>query len=160
MRLFGRVPGYATLAYDMLKGPLAIGAGMAVGAGDWFAYGAGLTAFIGHRLPFYLDFKGGRGFATANGLLVFALAHAVWRGYLPLLDGAVFVALFLILWWALNDRAMPDATLLPLAYLDIVRGAPLAFTVLTGLGVAYVWIYNLRRVRRERLWRVRRPIET
>ena len=156
MRTLGKTAGIATAIYDMLKGPLAVAVGFAVGASAWAAYGAGIAAFVGHRFPFYLGFRGGRGFATASGLLIFGFGYAAANGYLPLLDVAVFVGLFLVLWWVFGGRTVPDALVLPLAFLDLVlRSAPLAFTVPLGLVVAYVWLYNIARVRREKLFRLR-----
>lgn len=156
MQTLGRGPGYLTAAYDMLKGALAVAVGFGLGASEWAAYGAGLAAFLGHRFPFYLGFKGGRGFATASGLLIFGLGYAVWAGYLPSLDGAVFLGLFLVLWWVFHDRAAPDAIVLPIAYVDVVlRSTSPAFTVFMGVIVGYVWLYNIGRVRRENLLRLR-----
>jgi acyl phosphate:glycerol-3-phosphate acyltransferase len=156
MQTLGRGPGYMTAAYDMLKGPVAVAVAFALGASEWAAYGAGLAAFLGHRFPFYMGFRGGRGFATASGLLIFGLGYAVRQGYLPALDGAIFFGLFLVLWWVFRDRAAPDAIVLPVAYLDVVlRSTSLAFTVFMGVIVGYVWAYNIGRVRREKLFRLR-----
>ncbi len=156
MQTLGKAPAIVTAIYDVFKGPVAVAVGFALGAGEWAAYGAGVAAFAGHRFPFYLGFKGGRGFATTSGLLIFGLGYAVFRGYLPLLDGAVFLGLFLVLWWVFRDRAVSDAIVLPIAYLDLVlRSAPLALIVPMGLVVAYIWAYNIGRVRREKLLRLR-----
>ncbi|MBE0417655.1 MAG: glycerol-3-phosphate acyltransferase [Coriobacteriia bacterium] len=156
MQTLGRGPGYLTAIYDMLKGPIAVAVGFALGASEWAAYGAGFAAFLGHRFPFYLRFRGGRGFAAASGLLIFGLGYAVWREYLPPLDGAIFFGLFLVLWWVFRDRAAPDAIVLPIAYLDVVlRSTSLAFTIFMGVIIVYVWVYNIGRVRREKLLRLR-----
>jgi glycerol-3-phosphate acyltransferase PlsY len=146
--------GRITAAIDILKGPLAVAVAAAVGAGEWATYGAGLAAIAGHRYPFYLRFKGGRGFATATGLLAFGLGYAVWQGWLPVLDGVVAVALFTALWSIRRDRGIPNAVVLPLAYADIVwRQPPVAFTVCLGAVVVFVWVFNFRRVRSEHLLR-------
>ncbi|MDT8434198.1 MAG: glycerol-3-phosphate acyltransferase [Anaerosomatales bacterium] len=156
VQTLGRGPGYLTAVYDMLKGPVAVAVGFALGAGEWAAYGAGIAAFLGHRFPFYLGFKGGRGFATASGLLIFGIGYAAVRGFLPLLDVVLFLGLFLVLWWVFGGRAVPDTVVLPLAVLDLVaRRVPLEFLVPTGIVIAYVWIYNITRVRREKLFRLR-----
>ncbi len=155
--VFGAPAGYATLAVDMLKAPLAVAVGFAIGAPEPVAYGAGLAAFLGHRYPFYLRFRGGRGFACAAGLLAAGLVFGVWRGYLPAVDGLVFLGLFLALWWRFGDRAVPDATVLPLAFADLAwRNVSPAFTAGIGVVAAYVWLHNIRRVRDEGLLGPRR----
>ncbi len=81
-RVAGKKLGVLTLALDALKGlvpTLAMAAWVAPLAPAtqrpyWIA-GTGLAAFLGHCYPVYLKFRGGKGVATAFGVL---LALAPW----------------------------------------------------------------------------------
>ncbi len=90
-RVVGRLPGLFVLAVDMLKGwfPVAVLAASAVRwdpalAPDWAAILSGVAAVAGHIFNPFLQFRGGKGVATALGVLL-ALSHqlalsaaAVW----------------------------------------------------------------------------------
>lgn len=69
MRIAGRGPAAMTLIGDILKGIvpmlLAIGLGYSTTAIAW----VGLAAFLGHLLPIFFRFQGGKGVATAFGVL-------------------------------------------------------------------------------------------
>lgn len=74
IRNFGWVPGLITFAGDVLKGVAASLIGLWLtgwtGAGWEGACLGGLMAVIGHILPFYLKFKGGKGVATSFGVFL------------------------------------------------------------------------------------------
>ncbi|NLK49963.1 MAG: glycerol-3-phosphate 1-O-acyltransferase PlsY [Candidatus Cloacimonetes bacterium] len=71
LRNYGTVAGLIVLALDLGKG-LAVAwlAKMIFAPGDyWIALAAG-AAFLGHIYPVWLNFKGGKGIATAAGLFI------------------------------------------------------------------------------------------
>ena len=59
----------ATLLLDALKGTLPVLAAMHISGAD-MAIAAGFGAFVGHILPIWLNFKGGKGVATYVGVLL------------------------------------------------------------------------------------------
>jgi glycerol-3-phosphate acyltransferase PlsY len=75
----------ATLVCDALKGTLPVALAMWFG-GEIVAIAAGFGAFIGHILPVWLKFRGGKGVATYFGVLLglnwvfFLISAAVWLG--------------------------------------------------------------------------------
>jgi len=74
-RLGGKRAAALTLAGDMLKGLLPVLLARAVGAGPEVLAATALAAFLGHLYPVFFGFIGGKGVATAFGV-VFGLD---WR---------------------------------------------------------------------------------
>ncbi|HLT97217.1 MAG TPA: glycerol-3-phosphate 1-O-acyltransferase PlsY [Acidimicrobiia bacterium] len=78
LRTLGRGPAIAVLVGDMMKGVLAAGMGMVAGGdpiGVW-AFAAGLAAVVGHCYPIFHRFKGGKGVATAVGVVALTVPLA------------------------------------------------------------------------------------
>lgn len=111
-----------TLLGDALKGWLAVWLvqryGPAYGVGDWGVALAGLAAFLGHLYPLYFGFKGGKGVATAAGVIVglnpwLALAAgATWviialffrYSSLASMIAAVFAVFYSAFGWGFDER--------------------------------------------------------
>jgi glycerol-3-phosphate acyltransferase PlsY len=68
-RLMGWKAGLVVLVADFGKGAIASGVGLAV-AGRGGAFALGIAAVLGHMFPVTRRFKGGKGVATAGGMLV------------------------------------------------------------------------------------------
>jgi glycerol-3-phosphate acyltransferase PlsY len=80
-RLMGWKAGLLVMAGDLAKGAIAAGVGLAA-AGRGAAFVLGILAVLGHTYPVTRRFKGGKGVATAGGMLavlypVIVLALAV-----------------------------------------------------------------------------------
>ncbi|MBK5261799.1 MAG: glycerol-3-phosphate acyltransferase, partial [Peptostreptococcaceae bacterium] len=68
LRVLGKKAGIITFAGDILKGVVAVILGRYVG-GETIAMACGLLAFCGHVWPVFYKFKGGKGAATALGVI-------------------------------------------------------------------------------------------
>lgn len=123
LRTLGRLPAVVALVGDLLKGVVAAAMGMvASGIADplvHWAFAAGLAAVVGHCYPIFHRFRGGKGMATALGVLVFtvplvALADAViWMVTVKLSKTAsaasllvVLVTIPLALWMGVGGLAL------------------------------------------------------
>lgn len=85
LRVMGKKAGALTLLIDILKGVGGVFVGQYFG-GEYLAVVCGLAVFLGHIFPAIYRFKGGKGIATALGVLL-ALK-------LPLAFACLGVALF------------------------------------------------------------------
>jgi glycerol-3-phosphate acyltransferase PlsY len=74
-RVVGKGPGLAVYLLDALKGFVPVLVSKIVWPSNgipeqWFFIGVGLAAIMGHVFTPYLKFKGGKGVATASGVLL------------------------------------------------------------------------------------------
>jgi glycerol-3-phosphate acyltransferase PlsY len=119
LRVGSKPAAALTLAGDVLKGVVPVIVARVLDFGAGVAALAGVFAFLGHLFPIFFQFRGGKGVATAFGLL-FALhwptglvSGAVWLGlFLPLRISSVasmtaFIAAPVCLWFWLPAAFWP-----------------------------------------------------
>jgi len=68
-RAAGKAAGALTLAADILKGTAPTYIALSLGGEPLFVSAVGLAAFLGHLFPVFLSFRGGKGVATACGVM-------------------------------------------------------------------------------------------
>jgi len=110
LRLGGKKAAALTLVGDLLKGLLPVLLARALGVGGWPLALVALAAFLGHLFPLYFGFRGGKGVATALGVL---LAYAP-----PLGLCVLFLWLLVFAWKRVSSLAALVAALAaaPLAW--------------------------------------------
>ena len=130
----------ATLLLDAFKGWLPVWAvahwGGVWGLGDGALAVVGLGAFLGHLFPVFFRFKGGKGVATAAGVL---LGLQPWLGLATLLSWVLMAAVFRYS----SLSAITAAVFAPAFYLlgDGLAwdsAAPVAVTIAV-MGVLLLW---------------------
>lgn len=144
LRTLGRGPAVMVLAGDMAKGLLAAAFGWIAAGGQPFdqpvAYLAGLLAVIGHIFPLFHRFKGGKGVATAGGVMLFTVPVAA------LILAAAWVVVAKLFKVAAIASLVAVAGALPLAYLFGAEGWSLVW--LGAMLVLIVWRHrpNIQRM--------------
>ena len=138
LRSGNRAAAVATLLLDALKGYLpvllAVVYGPAFGLGEGTVAMVGLAAFLGHLWPVFFGFKGGKGVATAAGVL---MGINPWLGLATLVTWALIAAFFRYS----SLAAIVAAVFAPFYQLLIWGGGPLALTV-AAMGLLLVWRHS------------------
>ena len=85
-RTVGKKWGFIAFFLDVMKGLLPTLAAKVWGSADWLPLAVGVMCVVGHMLTPYMKFKGGKGVATAFGMLI---------GLTPALVGVAFLVFVL-----------------------------------------------------------------
>ncbi len=144
LRTLGRFPAAMVFVGDMLKGTVGAAMGMiASGTANpqiHWAFLAGLAATVGHCYPVFHRFRGGKGVATAGGVMLFTvplvafISTAVWAVVVKLTKTASIGSLFLAV------------LTIPLAMWRGVEGLSLLWLALTVLLVIWRHRGNIKRM--------------
>ena len=137
-RVLGWKAGLAVFALDVVKGALAAGLGLAV-SGRLGALVVGIAAVMGHVFPVTRRFRGGRGVATAGGLVLVVY---------PLIFGVLIVGWILV---GFGLRRASVASLLVAVALPVLvalRGYGRQEVVLTGVLAVLILVRHAPNLRR------------
>jgi glycerol-3-phosphate acyltransferase PlsY len=122
--------------FDVAKGTAAVVlCGRMAGDGAWLPYLTGAAAIVGHVFPVYLRFKGGKGVATAAGVMA-GLAP------IPIAVSAAFWGLLLYATGIMSLASVAGAIAFPLAVWVFAPGRPLL--LVTGILIASFIIFTHR----------------
>lgn len=69
LRVNGRLPAVIVLIFDMLKGVIPVYIAYRLGISPFFLGIIGISACLGHIFPCFFHFRGGKGVATALGMM-------------------------------------------------------------------------------------------
>ncbi len=69
-RVLGAVPGAIVLVLDAMKGALPVWLAIRYSGEPWLVMATGLAAILGHCFSPFLEFRGGKGVATAMGVFL------------------------------------------------------------------------------------------
>ncbi len=133
-----------TLVFDALKGfvpvVLCLAFGERVGLTPVTAAWVGLAAFVGHLWPVFFGFKGGKGVATAAGVLM------AWN---PLLALATLASFAIILYFSryVSLASIVAAAFAPF-YQALIWGVTPALLALAAMSLLLVWRHegNIRKL--------------
>lgn len=135
LRSGNKAAAVVTLLLDAIKGylPVLVATllGPRLGWGEGMVALVGLAAFLGHLWPVFFGFKGGKGVATAVGVL---LGFNPWLGLATIATWVLIAAFFRYS----SLASLIAAVFAPFYQLLIWGGGPVAATV-TVLGLLLIW---------------------
>jgi len=127
-----KLAAFLTLFGDAFKGYLAVWLAMHYGLGDTVICLVALAVFTGHLYPIYYRFQGGKGVATALGVL---LAISPWLGLSVLLTWILAFAI----WRYSSLAAILAAALSPLFAWNLLDGKWDYFLMTIVLAGLLIW---------------------
>jgi len=145
-RILGKTAGILTLLGDGTKGLVAVWLAQAWGHTPVLPAVAALAAVLGHMFPLYHGFRGGKGVATALGVLLPTMP-------LPLLGGLLVWLVVVTIWRYVSAGSILAALVVPL--LAALWSYPLPL-VLAAVLIALLVLYK----HRENLYRLRQGSES
>jgi glycerol-3-phosphate acyltransferase PlsY len=144
LRSGNRAAAVLTLALDALKGYvpvlMVLVYGPRYGLGETVAAFAGLAAFLGHLWPVFFRFQGGKGVATAAGVL---MALNPWLGVAVLASWVIIAAFF-----RYSSLASVVAAVFAPFYQALIWGLEPAILAIIGMSLLLVWRHegNIRKL--------------
>ncbi|MFM2447975.1 MAG: hypothetical protein RIS44_425 [Pseudomonadota bacterium] len=138
LRSGNKLAAILTLVFDALKGYLPVLAvvlwGAPHGLGEGTAAAVGLAAFLGHLWPVFFRFQGGKGVATAAGVMF---------GLNPLLGAATLLTWLIVAFFSRYSSlaAIVSAVFAPFYQLLIWDAGPIAI-VAGAMGLFLIWRHS------------------
>jgi len=137
-RVVGPFAGILTLLLDAAKGSVAVlGAARLTGDSATWMMLAGICALLGHCFPLWLDFRGGKGVATAAGVFLMLCPLAMFS--------ALALFILVVAFWrfsSLGSLAAAAAIPLLMYFLWAPHHAPPLIITFGSLGISTLVIYK------------------
>jgi glycerol-3-phosphate acyltransferase PlsY len=140
LRTLGPVAASLAFVVDTLKGAAAVWLGSRSG-NAYLPFACGLAAMLGHIYPFYIKFRGGKGVATAAGILFILFPRVAT------ISIAIFILVLLIFRYV--SLATIVTTILTIPLLVIFKGTPREIVFLSILAALIIWRHRTNIIR---LW--------
>ncbi len=142
LRVGGKKAAMVTLLGDMLKGLLPVAAANLMGADSLIVAATGLAAFLGHLFPIFFGFQGGKGVATALGVML----GMNWLLGLAVIGTWVAVAAIS----KISSLSALTAALLAPVYAMLILQQPLSAGLIAVMSGCLFWRHreNIRRLLR------------
>ncbi|MBC7319056.1 glycerol-3-phosphate acyltransferase [bacterium] len=146
--------------YDCSKGLLAMFIAKEIfHSQELVIYLSGISAILGHVAPFYLGFRGGRGVATATGMLIFTLAKVAVRDISPLelLNSLIYLSFFtLCIYCSTWDENFLAVTVLPMVALTLIFLVKLSSELVFLLGlISFIFVVSVMNMRRLKMFTIK-----
>lgn len=140
LRLGGKKAAVLTLLGDMLKGLVAISLASMLTEDHATLALVGMAAFLGHLYPVFFGFRGGKGVATALGVLM----GISWMVGL----GAIVTWLFMAKVFRYSSLAALTAAVLSPLYLWLARPSPALLAMSLLMSALLLWRHrsNIQRL--------------
>jgi len=117
-RAMGKGAGLIALIGDCAKGVLAVLLAQAWGSSVWTIAIVALAAVAGHIYPWYANFRGGKGVATALGVFIPTLP-------LPLLGALIAFVVVVWVWHYVSAGSVTAAIVMPILATAFANPLPL-----------------------------------
>jgi glycerol-3-phosphate acyltransferase PlsY len=139
LRSGGKALGIITLIFDILKGLIPTLAASLILKNISLVCLVGLLAFLGHLFPIYLKFKGGKGVATAIGVMLILMPKA-------LLTSLICFLIVILIWRMVSLGSLLASVLLPLW--GGLWGYPKPCVILSGIIALFIIIRHKANIKR------------
>ncbi|MFT3838793.1 MAG: glycerol-3-phosphate 1-O-acyltransferase PlsY [Myxococcaceae bacterium] len=139
-RVVGKKLGAVVLLLDALKGAAPVLAARFLVDGPWWHAAVAFAAVLGHVFPVWLRFKGGKGVATAAGVLAVLLPWSALAGFV------IWGSVMLIIRVSSIGSLLGAAAAVGLAF---ALGAPVEYRALAGaIVLLIIWTHreNVKRL--------------
>lgn len=151
-KVLGLGPAIMTIIFDLSKGLFVMHTAYLLGAPPILVHLTACAAILGHVFPFYLNFRGGQGVATATAILIYYLGMFCVNRWLPL-ESLVFLAFCVFSFLYITKIGeFIGSVILPVLGISILVFSPsqeYSFFILSIIG--YIWFIDMLNIHNNKL---------